>query len=25
LLGRKLLFPFLVGLDNFCHAGIVPN
>ena len=25
LFGRELLFPFLVGLANFCHAGIVPN
>ena len=25
LLRRKLLFPFLLGLVNFCHAGIVPN
>ena len=25
LLRRKLLFPFLLGLVNFCHAGIVPK
>ena len=25
LLRRQLLFPFLVGLANFCHAGIVPK
>ena len=25
LFRRQLLFPLLVGLANFCHAGILPN